>query len=718
MNISRSNSLERNAFAVLSATTRDARPRIIELAEAKGLTLDPQMCANARQELTNPRTRLSAEVAWLPGLSPNRAASYCRLLVDNRREFLEKAQQEESLSRANLLAAALEFFDVTTEVSEWAHWVTQLALQSEAIEPDDVLRLINEDRRIARFPEVQGIDLIELELSKQRRQYVQTVRDGLNRLPLAKRLQIITTLVDTTTHSGDKHAPTLIDDLVDGFQLDVQSVLNDKLAYTIGLVEATRRAASTSKAEAGSLVDKLAVALKEWKTLTLPIQLSLKARGVEHALSTQLSYKVRSLSVYLFNEHDMFEQTKRLTDVMQNVFAELPEVSETLDQDAEIIESLFKTRQQAKLRTEEWAREITYEGEIGLLFKDKLRISPEGIEWKGRIWPLTSVTRVRWGGTRHYRNGVYTGTEYIISFGTDESAAKVTTKREQVYSAFTERLWKAVCSRLITEFLTRLRKQGRMQFAGVTLEDRGIILIKHHHIFRANDQVYLTWSQVHIWSDKGSLYIGSRADKKTYIALSYQTIDNVHILAAVLRMQLKTNNQRLSSLLDDENESTAKTTRPNSSQKGRRKDVQSEVILNLEDVVSQENVQTLDVLGTKIRVKIPAGVDTGERLRYRGMGGSCEGGAPGDLYVTVKVLPHATFERKGKDLHCSISIPYAEAKQGIVAEIPSLGSRPARQFKIPAGTSANQVFRFQGQGVNVARTNEVGDLFVQISVSL
>src|SRR3546814_5902743 len=70
---------------------------------------------------------------------------------------------------------------------------------------------------------------------------------------------------------------------------------------------------------------------------------------------------------------------------------------------------------------DEWAHEITYRAEIGVMFKDTLSISPDGISWKGQSFSLDSITRVRWGGVRHSVNGVPTGTTYTIAFGDKRS---------------------------------------------------------------------------------------------------------------------------------------------------------------------------------------------------------------------------------------------------------------------------------------------------------
>ncbi|MBJ6870610.1 hypothetical protein, partial [Vibrio cholerae] len=90
--------------------------------------------------------------------------------------------------------------------------------------------------------------------------------------------------------------------------------------------------------------------------------------------------------------------SQQLTNMLQEVFAEVAEVAERTAEDADALDEIAEQRvrliEDAKNKAEEWRREITYEAEVGAIFKDKLRISPEGIEWKGRRWDLDSITRV------------------------------------------------------------------------------------------------------------------------------------------------------------------------------------------------------------------------------------------------------------------------------------------------------------------------------------
>jgi hypothetical protein len=79
---------------------------------------------------------------------------------------------------------------------------------------------------------------------------------------------------------------------------------------------------------------------------------------------------------------------------------------------------------------------------------------------RGRTFPLDSITRVRWGGVSHSVNGIPTGTTYTIAFGNRSSEAVVELKKQDIYSTFIDKLWRAVCVRLLTEMLEAL-KDGR-----------------------------------------------------------------------------------------------------------------------------------------------------------------------------------------------------------------------------------------------------------------
>jgi molecular chaperone DnaJ len=116
-----------------------------------------------------------------------------------------------------------------------------------------------------------------------------------------------------------------------------------------------------------------------------------------------------------------------------------------------------------------------------------------------------------------------------------------------------------------------------------------------------------------------------------------------------------------------------------------------------------------------LSVKIPAGVDSGDRIRLAGEGEAGEnGGPPGDLYVQVTVKDHPIFARLDNDLQCEVPISFGTAALGGELEVPTLDGRVS--LRIPPETQTGKVFRVRGKGVRPVRGGEVGDLLCRVVV--
>ncbi|MNE14040.1 Chaperone protein DnaJ [compost metagenome] len=116
-----------------------------------------------------------------------------------------------------------------------------------------------------------------------------------------------------------------------------------------------------------------------------------------------------------------------------------------------------------------------------------------------------------------------------------------------------------------------------------------------------------------------------------------------------------------------------------------------------------------------LSVKVPAGVDTGDRIRLSGEGeAGTLGGPAGDLYVVVNVREHAIFQRDGKHLYCEVPISFADAALGGELEVPTLDGRV--KLKIPEATQTGKLFRLRGKGVAPVRGGGAGDLMCRVVV--
>ncbi len=117
-----------------------------------------------------------------------------------------------------------------------------------------------------------------------------------------------------------------------------------------------------------------------------------------------------------------------------------------------------------------------------------------------------------------------------------------------------------------------------------------------------------------------------------------------------------------------------------------------------------------------LKVKIPAGIETGRRIRLSGEGeAGLRGGPSGDLYVLLSVKPHRFFQRDGANLYGRVPIPMTTAALGGEIEVPTIGGKRTK-VKIPAGTQSKQQFRLKGQGMPVLRSEAKGDMFIEVAV--
>ena len=117
-----------------------------------------------------------------------------------------------------------------------------------------------------------------------------------------------------------------------------------------------------------------------------------------------------------------------------------------------------------------------------------------------------------------------------------------------------------------------------------------------------------------------------------------------------------------------------------------------------------------------LEVRLPAGVQTGSRVRVPGRGDAgVMGGPPGDLYIISNVQPHSFFDRRGDDLYCTVPITVTEAAMGAKIEVPTIDGRAL--LRIPPGTDSGQKFRLREKGVRSARaSSRRGDLYVEVQV--
>lgn len=162
-------------------------------------------------------------------------------------------------------------------------------------------------------------------------------------------------------------------------------------------------------------------------------------------------------------------------------------------------------------------------------------------------------------------------------------------------------------------------------------------------------------------------------------------------------------------------------TRARRQRRTRGRDVEHEIELDLEDAL-RGTVQRLgiqhDGQQRNVEVRIPAGVTDGSRVRVQGEGERGGDAGHGDLYLRVKLRPHATFERKGRDLYLKVRVSVPTAVLGGEVDVQTLAGKSLR-LRIPAGTQSGQLLRLRSHGLpTTAKDGESGDLYATVDIGV
>jgi len=542
--------LHKNPFHVLGATTRDDRQRILALAEERALRGDPDLANNARADLTTPRRRLTAEVGWLPGIAPRRAAQLLKTLSQNPL-LLREEEGLSALARANVLASVWESVGEGYDKSTVAGFILESAKALADVDPTAVLRDINEDRSVSGFPQVSDVTQLEGPLNEQKRSHQAVIKAALNRLPTLEMVAAVDEAVSQSTANGTVHAPLLVDELVDSYQLEAQFFLEQESETALTLVQTGRDLAPAGEKGLIPVIARLEQVVGNWRRIAKPIQISAKARGTAHQASQELAESIRDLSVHLYNKHDMLDIARRLNTFLRRTFGELPNFNARLEEDEAHLAKLAKGASEAEQRKAEWKREISLRAEIGLFHPNILSINAEGISWKKAHMPLESVTGLRWGGVTRTYYFVARFSTYTVGVSDGKREIEITLDNKEIYSAFTEKLWRAVSWRLISTLLNTLKGGTGLKWGDAVIYDDHVELPRKK-FFGKGELVRYEWSDTQIWDADGKFHIGAKTGKAlNSVALSYKDFRNTIILERVIALAFKKPGlQKLSDLLE------------------------------------------------------------------------------------------------------------------------------------------------------------------------
>jgi hypothetical protein len=335
----------RNPFHLLGVSTRDSRQRIVEAAEEKALSLDGEVCVKARGDLTHPRNRLGAELAWLPGISPDRSGQILDGLARDPAGVFGPDGLP-ALARANLMASAILALDAGLGEAGWVSCILVLARAVEDVSIASVLAAVNEDRAAAGFTEVRAAAAVEEGLAERRREFRTCLRDALDTLPPRKLARVAVAVAETATGGGSAHPPSLIDGMGDFYAVGTHAFLVKEAGNARLLIDRIRNSAHLGAAAIEPLLGRLETVVRNWHSVARPIQVLSRAKGTSHRLSLDTANAMGGLGLYLVRNVPMLETARRVILLTRETFGHLPEIAEGVNNDARAIDDAIRKRMQ------------------------------------------------------------------------------------------------------------------------------------------------------------------------------------------------------------------------------------------------------------------------------------------------------------------------------------------------------------------------------------
>ena len=516
-------------FAILGVTTRDDRSRILEAAEERALIADPELCQQARAILTNPRRRLEAELGWFPGTSPKVAEKAISATVN---EALELPLG--GLAKANALVMAASIWTAQTVV-DLTDFLDALTSAADDVDIDQVVREVNEDREIAGFPSVSSADVAAESLRDRRQAWRRAAMATLERAPTAEMAEAMFVLVDKV--SEEQRFPRFLHELIDDYALRAQPFMAREIAGAERLVAKAREVAGTRPDALPPLIEALKGLLVTWDELTHPVQISATLRGQRDEDSEKLAFAVRNLSIDLFNDHDLLDESQQVSTLVGSSFSALPRVASKIAEDAQALQDLSEQAAQQEA-------DLAYAADVGTFGKSRLAIDKAGIEWRGRRTALSAVRGVRWGAIKKSVNGIPTGTDYLIAWNDGASTTTAEFRNGAIFEAFVPRLWQGVGFRLVNEMAAALGAGGELKFGKMVARNDTVVLTQRK-MFNS-ERVEFGWGDVTVRTADGAFIVDGPKGSKASETMSYREVDNIHFFEALVRQAFKNGRVRLS----------------------------------------------------------------------------------------------------------------------------------------------------------------------------
>jgi hypothetical protein len=393
------------------------------------------------------------------------------------------------------------------------------------------------------------------ELNERRRYFRSAIMSVLNEMKDRERLETIMKVVRSSTADGAKQPPEVVYDMVDLYEVESKALIAKQEQGLRFLMARIGDAAERNQGDPdiANLVGGILTDFRAWRQVTEPTHICARLRGLKSSRDTLMN-SASELEARLVSLGRPVPATS-LTDGLKHVFADEWESLEKPDEPEAAASVAQSEPARQEPRVEPAVRraaapkpreEIFFETDVELILKEKIKISPEWIDWQGRRWDLSAITRMRWGRIPG-AGDVHSVTSYRVFWGDEAGFASLDFINGRTFEKLVRALWRAVGLKLLYRLLLGMKEGNSYRFGAVLANDMGIELKRHES--PGGEKVFCKWGELVIKDEPGVFCLGKNDDDSLWIDFKYIDEDNINLLENAVRMRIKRGGSRLSDIL-------------------------------------------------------------------------------------------------------------------------------------------------------------------------
>jgi len=509
-----------NPFIWLDVSLRDNRHQIIQAAEIASLIKSQNDCTRARAILINPKDRVHAELAWLPGISPSRATSIC---TNSDRDLYKEADRLNipQLCKINLICGAIEsglLAHLPVPLLEVLNTLTALV---DTFDFHLLQNQINEDRAIAEFAPIVDINDLKEAFIQRLQTVVLVITAGFESVPTDHLIEQMNRYAETWTSYGQDVQSTFAETILKSYDAQSHHFLTAEAASIEKFIEKLKSAKTRLDTSFIEAIGGLKVSVKNWNNVARPAQLLFEARGQKHSLSGTISSHLMNLAFHLNFEYMRDDLSLDIANFSLYQFSSCRSIKENIEQNIVKLEGF----------RDDFNAEHTIS--TGFIFKLPLHIKNRTLKFKEKEINVEDITRLRWSINKIGDNSYI----YRVGWGNESNEVLMLTNAPN-FNKIRDLLLDLAGYRLMVRKLTGELLRGCVFiFPNITIADDHVKLRKRG-FFSARQYQSFGWKSISVEYKYDRIRISATKDPSFYAELKFLRYWNINLLAMLIKDNL------------------------------------------------------------------------------------------------------------------------------------------------------------------------------------